>query len=110
MTLAILASLPTAAVMYGVRHIASTASAMLEAGEALTLLIALRRSLQRSLAALGSLMGLAILQFGALLALERSVGSDFGSRPPRYILVFGGFSSLLTSLVYVLMLYDHERG
>lgn len=98
---AILASLPTAAVMFGVRHVALTASPALETGATLALLMALRRLHQRSLAALGSLAGLVILQFGALLAFERSVGSDFGSRPPEYILVFGGFSSLLVALVYV---------
>lgn len=98
--LAILAGTPAAGVMYGVSHAAASEPLAPTAGGRLALLVALRQLLQRLLAAVGALVALVTLESGALLALDRSVHSEFGSRPPQYVLVFGGVGSVLVALAY----------
>lgn len=92
---------PAAGVMYGVRDAAHNSKRPLTYGGEVALLIALRRLLERLLAAIGSLVALATLQKGALLALQRTVGPQAGTQPAQFILVFGAFGSLLAGLVYV---------
>jgi len=98
--IALLAAIPAGGVMYGVRHIASKSPLIPSAGGQLELLLGLRRLLQRLLAAVGSLVALVTLQGAALLALERSMNTAFGGRPPQYVLVVGATGSLLVALVY----------
>jgi hypothetical protein len=98
---ATLLAAPAAAVMYGVRNAASSPWPSLTRGGEVALLIALRRLLERLLAAVGALVALATLQKGALLTLQHSVGSQAGTQPVQFILVFGAFGSLLAGLVYV---------
>lgn len=100
-TAPLLAGIPAGGAMYGVRHIASKSHLIPTAGEQLALLLDLRRHLQRLLAAVGSVVALLTLQGGALLALERSMQTVFGSRSPQYVLVFGATGSLLVAMVYV---------
>ena len=100
-TLALVLAAPAAGVMFGVRHVARDKSLSDSPGKRLALLVALRRLLERLLVAVGALVALATLQEGALIALERSVHPQLVSRPPQYILVFGGFGSFLAGLVYV---------
>ena len=101
LTVSLLAAIPASGAMYGVRLIASKSHLIPTAGGQLELLLGLRRLLQRLLAAVGSLVALITLQGGALLALERSMHTAFGARPPQYVLVFGATGSLLVALVYV---------
>jgi hypothetical protein len=98
---ATLAGAPAGGVMYGVRRAASSQSQSQTAGGRLLALVALRRLLQRLLAAVGALVALATLQTGARLALEQSVHSTYGNRPPEYVLIFGGVGSMLVALAYV---------
>ncbi|WP_405064968.1 hypothetical protein OG558_23765 [Kribbella sp. NBC_01510] len=100
LTLPLLAGIPAGGAMYGVRYVASNLPANLIAGAWLASLIDMRRLLRRLLAAVGSLVALTTLQAAALMALERSTNSP-GTRPPQYVLVIGGFGSLLVALAYV---------
>jgi hypothetical protein len=70
-------------------------------GRRVDLLVALRRLLERLLAAIGSLVALTTLESAASLSLAHSVHSELGNRPPQYVLVVGGVGSLLVALVYV---------
>jgi hypothetical protein len=98
---AIVLAVPAAGVMYGVRDAASSTKLPSTVGGQVALLIALRRLLERLLAAIGPLVALATLQKGAQLALQRTVGPQAATQPTQYILVFGAFGSLLAGLVYV---------
>jgi len=100
-TFALVLAVPAAGVMFGVRHAASDKSLSGGPGGLVALLVALRRLLERVLAAVGALVALSTLQAGALMDLEQSVRPQLGTRPPQYILVFGGFGSFLAGLVYV---------
>jgi hypothetical protein len=95
-TIATVLAAPAAGVMFGVRDAASSTSLPDSPGERVALLIALRRLLERLLAAIGPLVALATLQEGVLIALRRSAAT-----PPQYIVIFGGYGSLLAALVYV---------
>jgi hypothetical protein len=86
--------------MYGVGQVAASEPLSSTAGGFVTWLVALRQLLQRLLAAVGALVTVVTLEFGALLALERSVHSQFGNRPPQFVLVYGGIGSLLVALAY----------
>jgi hypothetical protein len=99
-TLAILAGTPAACAMYGVGHVAASETLSSTAGGLIARLVTLRQLLQRLLAAVGALVTVVTLEFGALLALERSVHSQFGNRPPQFVLVYGGIGSLLVALAY----------
>jgi hypothetical protein len=96
-TIAIVLAVPAAGVMFGVWDAASSTLPSASRSEQVALLIALRRVLERMLAAIGPVVALATLQEGVLIALHASVGS----KPTQYILVFGGYGSLLAGLVYV---------
>jgi hypothetical protein len=100
-TLALLAGLPAAGVIFGVRYAACSEQLSRTLGGRLALLVALRRLLQRLVVPVGSLVALTTLATSALVALERSVHSQYGNRPPQYVLIFGGFGSLLVALFYV---------
>lgn len=63
---------PTVAVMYGVRHAASSRPAADTRGEQVGVLVALRRLLQRLLTAAGSLVALSTLAMGASLAAQQN--------------------------------------
>jgi hypothetical protein len=90
---------PAVAVMYGVRHAASNGSAADTRGERVGALVALRRLLQRLLAAVGSLVALSTLALGAATA-EGCVRSGEGQLPPQTVLIFGGVGSVLVALAY----------
>jgi hypothetical protein len=67
--------------------------------------MALRRLLQRLLAAVGSLVALSTLALGAALALQQSqTAGSADSRPaqlaPQTVLIFGGAGSALVALAY----------
>jgi hypothetical protein len=93
---AIVLAVPAAGVMYGVRAAASSTKLNPTPGGEVALLIALRRLLERLLAAIGPLVALATLQKGAQIAMQRTAGL-----PAQYIVVFGAYGSLLAGLVYV---------
>ena len=93
-------------VMEGLRLAVADDSVPHAGGEQTIVLIRLRQLLQRLLAAVGSLVTLSTLGTGADLAMERSVPVGSGSAtsahlPPQFVLVFGGFGSLLVGLFYV---------
>jgi hypothetical protein len=91
---------PAALVMYGIRYTAQRGSLSDSPGGQIAALVTLRRLLERLLAAAGPIVALTTLQHGALMALERSVHAA-GTRPAQYILIYGGFGSLLAGLIYV---------
>jgi hypothetical protein len=101
LTFALLAGFPAGGVMYGIRQVATSTPLCRTAGGKLALLVGLRRLLQRLLAAVGSLVALVTLQASALLALERSLNTSFGHRPPQFVLIFGAVGSLLVAQAYV---------
>jgi hypothetical protein len=100
-TIAVLLAVPAAAVMFGVRDAARSPTLPASPGERVALLIALRRLLERLLTAIGPLVALATLQEGVLIALPHPGLPHAAAVPQQYILVFGGYGSLLASLVYV---------
>jgi hypothetical protein len=68
-------------------------------------LVALRRLLQRLLAAVGSLVALSTLALGAALALQQSLPagsarSGAAQLAPQTVLIFGGAGSALVALAY----------
>jgi len=91
---------PVAAVMLGVRHVAGLSSQLPLRGEQLALLLDLRSLLQRLLAVVSVFLALLTLQTGAFLALQHDLGTDFGDRPPQYVLVVGAFGSFLIGSFY----------
>jgi hypothetical protein len=96
--LAIAGGVPAGGVMFGVQRGARDESVAGTRGERVALLIALRQLLQRLLAAVGSLVALATLALGAVVALQRSLPA--GSGRPETVLIFGGAGSLLVALFY----------
>lgn len=101
----ILGGIPVAGVMEGVRH-AANKSLLGTRGEQIAVLIRLRQLLQRLLAAVGSLVALWTLAFGAGAEMLRSLAAGSGhsgvtQAPPEIVLVFGGVGSLLVALFYV---------
>jgi hypothetical protein len=101
LSLSIVASIPVAAVMYGVRDLVVGSVGNLDSGDRLAAMLALRRLLQRLLTVVGWLPALVTFQAGALIALEKNLHTAFGNQPPQYLLVVGGFGSVLIALVYV---------
>lgn len=97
---------PALAVMYGIRHVAADWPTPAEAtGKRVAELIALRRLLQRLLAAAGSLAALSTLALGAAVAVRQSlpVQSTPGGEEqmaPQIVLIFGGVGSTLVALAY----------
>jgi hypothetical protein len=105
MSAALLGAIPAVAVMYGVRRAASSEPTAGTRGEQADALMALRRLLQRLLAAVGSLVALSTLALGAALALQQSlpagpVHSGPAQLPPQTVLIFGGVGSALVALAY----------
>jgi hypothetical protein len=96
---ALLASLPAGVTMYGIRVAARSGAWTQITGGQIAELVALRRLLERLLAAIGAIVALSIFQDGALLSLERGVHAPGAG--PQYVLIFGGFASLLAGLAYV---------
>jgi hypothetical protein len=97
---------PAAGVMEGVRHAANDKALRGTTGEQIAALIRLRQLLQRLLAAVGALVALWTLAFGAGVALLRSLPAGAGDggftqAPPQIVLVFGGAGSLLVGLFYL---------
>ena len=81
-SVALLGAVPAVAVIYGIRHVAGCAAAGTR-GEQAGALMALRRLLQRLLAAVGSLVALSTLALGAAFALRQGLpaGPRTAGRP-----------------------------
>ncbi len=103
----IVAAVPVAFVMFGMwRAVGSGAplgpkdAPAGTKGDQLNMLLELRRLLQRLLAAVGSVVALVTFAAGTWWLLERSLHTQFGSRPPQFVLIFGAFGSTLVGLIY----------
>ncbi len=101
LSMATICGCPVAGVMLGIRQVAGLSSQLELRGEQLALLLELRGLLQRLLAVVSAFLALLTLQAGALLALQHDLNTDFGNRPPQYVLVVGAFGSLLIGSFYV---------
>ena len=104
-SLLILGGLPAAGAMEGIRHAANKLVSGAR-GKQVVVLIGLRELLQRLLTAVGSLLALSTLAVGASSTLEQRLAADSGqgavaTLPPEFVLVFGGFGSLLVAVFYV---------
>lgn len=100
--LVVLAGAPTiGATMLSIRRAALDGPKKPGPGEKLAFLVALQRLLQRLLAMAGLLVALVTLEFGAFMSLQRSVQQPPANRPPEYILVFGGYGTLLVAAAYL---------
>lgn len=102
---ALLGAVPAVAVMSGIRHAARGRLAAGLMGEQAAALIALRRLLQRLLAAVGSLVALSTLALGAAFALQQSLPAGFAhgraaQLAPQTVLIFGGAGSALVAVAY----------
>jgi hypothetical protein len=102
----ILGGIPAAGAMEGIRQAANNKLVSSTRGEQVAVLMRLRDLLQRLLAAVGSLVALSTLAVGASLTLEQSLAADSGrsaaaTLPSQFVLVFGGFGSLLVAVFYV---------
>jgi hypothetical protein len=102
---AVLGAVPAVAAMYGIRHAADSGPVPGTKGEQADALVALRRLLQRLLAAVGSLVALSTLALGAALALQQSLPagsarSGAAQLAPQTVLIFGGAGSALVALAY----------
>jgi len=99
---ALLGAVPAVAVMYGIRRVAGGGPAASTRGEQAGALMALRRLLQRLLAAVGSLVALSTLALGAAFALQQSLSahSRAAQLPPQTVLIFGGAGSALVAVAY----------
>jgi hypothetical protein len=99
--LVMLAGAPTiGATMLGIRRAALDGPTKPGPGEQLAFLVALQRLLQRLLALAGLLVALVTLETGAFMSLQRSVQQP-PAQPPEYILVFGGYGTLVVAAAYV---------
>jgi hypothetical protein len=104
-SVALLGAVPAVAVMYGIRHVAGAGPGAGTRGEQAGALIALRRLLQRLLAAVGSLVALSTLALGAAFALQQnlpagSAHSQAAQLAPQTVLIFGGVGSALVAVAY----------
>jgi hypothetical protein len=97
---AIVAAIPIAAVMYGIWRLAVRDAPTGHKGQQVDLILALRRLLQRLLLAAGSVVALVTFAAGTWWLLEHSLHTEFGNRPPQFVLVFGAYGSLLVGVVY----------
>ncbi|WP_238007127.1 hypothetical protein KZZ52_37225 [Dactylosporangium sp. AC04546] len=93
--LAILAGVPAGTVMFAIRRVASAEPCPGPPGRQVTVLLGLRRLLQRLLAAEGAVVTLVTFQFGAYSELQPN------PRPAQYVLIFGGVGSVLVAAAYV---------
>jgi hypothetical protein len=104
-SVALFGAVPAVAVMCGICHVAGGGAAAGTRGEQAGELMALRRLLQRLLAAVGSLVALSTLALGAAFALQqslpaRSAHSQAAQLAPQTVLVFGGVGSALVAAAY----------
>ena len=104
---AIVAAIPIATVMIGMwRAVGGEAplgpkdAPSATKGAQLDALLELRRLLQRLLAAVGSVVALVAFSYSTWWLLERSLRTQFGSRPAQFVLIFGAFGSTLVGLIY----------
>jgi hypothetical protein len=97
---AILAGIPAAGVMFGMWRVAGTYVPPGKRGGTVDWLFALRRLLQRLLAAAGSVVALVTFSAGTWWLLERSMHAQYANRPPQLVLVFGAFGSAFVGVVY----------
>jgi len=96
---AIVAAIPAAGAMFGLRRVAKSYDPGTQ-GELVDVLLTLRGMLQRLLTATGSVVALVTFSAGTWWLLERSLGAQYGSKPPQYVLVFGAFGSAVLGVVY----------
>jgi hypothetical protein len=96
----ILAAIPAAGVMYGIWRVAARDIPPGKRGEGIYLLLALRRLLQRVLVAAGSVVALVTFTAGTWWLLQHSLHTQYGNRPPQFVLIFGAYGSVLVGLVY----------
>jgi hypothetical protein len=98
----VVAGVPIATVMFSIRELSVRACATASSlGVAVRDLIDLRLLLQRLLTVVGGFLALTTLDVSALLAVERSAGTEIGERPPEYVLIYGAVGTLLVALTYV---------
>jgi hypothetical protein len=104
---AIVAAIPVATAMIGMWRAVSAGAAfgpkdapLTKQGDQLNALLELRRLLQRMLAAVGSVVALVAFSYSTWWLMERSLHTQFGSRPPQFVLIFGAFGSTLVGLIY----------
>ncbi|MEU7875867.1 hypothetical protein [Dactylosporangium sp. NPDC049140] len=91
---AILAGIPAGMVMFAVRRVVSAGPPPGPLGRQVTVLLGLRRLLQRLLAAEGAVVTLVTFEFGAYSQLQPN------PRSAQYILIFGGVGSVLVVAAY----------
>jgi hypothetical protein len=104
-SVALLGAVPAVAVMDGISHAASGGLAAGTRGERAGAVMALRRLLQRLLAAVGSLVALSTLALGAAFALQQNLPAGFApgraaQLAPQTVLIFGGAGSALVAAAY----------
>lgn len=99
-TFALVAAAPSAGVMYGVRRAASSCVPCSQ-GDLTDLLLALRLLLHRLLSAAGLVVGLVTFAAGTWWSLQHSLHTQYGNRPPQFILIFGAFGTTFVALLYV---------
>jgi hypothetical protein len=104
---AILAAVPAATVMIGMWRavgggapLGTKEQPLTLNGDQLSALLELRRLLQRLLAAVGSVVALVAFSYSTWWLLQRSLHTQFGTRPPQFVLIFGAFGSTLVGLIY----------
>ncbi len=95
----IVTAIPAAGVMFGLRRVANSYDPGTR-GELVDLLLTLRGMLQRLLTATGSVVALVAFSAATWWLLERSLGAQYGSKPPQYVLIFGAFGSVVLGVVY----------
>jgi hypothetical protein len=96
---AIVAAIPAAAVMFGLRRVANGYDPG-KRGELVDVLLTLRGMLQRLLTATGSVVALVTFSAGTWWLLVGSLGTQYGSKPPQYVLIFGAYGSAVLGVVY----------
>jgi hypothetical protein len=97
---AILAAVPAAATMFGIWRVADRHVLSGTKGRQLDAIFALRRLMQRLLVAAGSVVALTTFTYGTWWLLEHSLHTKFGDRPPQFVLIFGGYGSVVIGVVY----------
>lgn len=98
--LAIVAAIPAAGTMYGIWRVAGRHVLRGRKGQQLDLLLALRRLMQRLMAAAGSVVALVTFTAGTWWLLQHSLHTPYGNRPPQFVLIFGAYGSAIVGVVY----------
>ena len=97
---AIVAAIPAVGTMYGIWRVGGRGGLPGKRGDQLDLLLALRGLMQRLLVAAGSVVALTTFTYGTWWLLQHSLHTQFGNRPPQYVLIYGGYGSVIIGLVY----------